>query len=237
MHLEITDSEQFTALIQGLADDIVKASFYFRLYRDLNDSIPEYLTALNHAPTFWRLVIQAQREVTLFRLCRAYDSEKNSLSLFNWLDTIEGNLDIFEIPNFRSRLKENPFVDSLAAVNRVPSKKQLDRDKKLVASNDTLVNKLIRWRNNIGAHRSPKETLRPGSAAGQPLTLDEIGEILERATRILNDYSGLFRAVYYSVQPVGADDFKYVLESVRQRIEEDERKFQEELRAHEQGIP
>jgi hypothetical protein len=72
--------------------------------------------------------------------------------------------------------------------------------------------------------------------AGQLLTLDEIDELLKRATCILNDYSGLFQAVYFSVQLVGADDFKYVLESVRQRIEAGERRFLEELRAHEQGI-
>ena len=237
MQIKLRDSQEFTGLIQGLATDIVNASIHFRLYRDLHASIPEYARELNQAPAFWGLAIQAQLDVALIRLCRSYDSEKKALSLVNWIDTIKEHLKVFETPNFRERLRDNPFVESLSEVDRVPSRGQLDADRRLVVDDDPLVKRLIRWRNNIGAHRNAKEILEPGRTVSEPLTLDEVTELLERAVRILNTYSSLFQAVTYSTQMVGADDFKYVPESVRQRIEEAERRFHEELQKYEDQSP
>lgn len=227
--IQITSADDFATLLQGLANDIVNANIHFRLYQDLNASIAEYCTELNQSPTFWNLTISAQLDATLVRLCRAFDSQKPALSLSTWLATIASNLEIFDTPNFKERLSDNPFVESLASEDRTPSKDQLDNDSALVSSSDSLVKKLLRWRNNVGAHRSPLETISPNSAAGPPLEFDEIQTLLERANAVLNRYSQLFQAVTFSVSMVGADDYKYVLNSIRDSVLESKRKFEKEL--------
>lgn len=235
--LKITNAEEFGALLDGLADDIVYANIHFRLYQDLNESIAEYCIELNESLTFWRLTVPAQLDAALIRLYRVFDSHQSALSLSTWLATIVCHLKIFDTPNFKERLSDNPFVESLASENRRPSKDQLDKDSALVSASDPLVKKLLRWRNNVGAHRSPLETISPNSAAGPPLEFDVIKALLERAHELLDRYSGLFQAVTYATSMVGADDYKYVLKSIRASMTESKRKVDEEVAKYGEKSP
>ncbi len=235
--LKITSADHFGALLQGLANDIVDANIHFRLFQDLNESIAEYCTELNQSPTFWNLTISAQLDAALIRLCRAFDSQQSALSLSTWLATIASNLEIFDTPNFKERLSDNPFVESLASEDRRPSKDQLDKDSALASSRDPLVKKLLRWRNNVVAHRSPLETISPSSAAGSPLELDKIKALLKRAHELLDRYSQLFQAVTHSTSMIGADDYKYVLKSIRDSVTESKREFDEEMAKYGEESP
>jgi hypothetical protein len=71
------------------------------------------------------MTLSAHMDATLLQLCKAYDlyDGKPTLNLRNFLETIQANLYLFDEPNFRERLKENAFVDSLAAA---PSEAQPD---------------------------------------------------------------------------------------------------------------
>lgn len=223
--------------MEGLARDIVNANIHFRMYQNLNNSISDYCSELNQSPTFWNLAMSAQIDAALLRLCRAYDSHSSSLSLPRLLVTINQNSDIFETPNFKERLKDNPFVESLASDDRVPDKNALAADIKLASETDYLVSRLHKWRNNIGAHRNPKETITPNSMAGDPLEFAEIEELLARAIHILNRYSSLFKALSYSSNMIGSDDYIYVLGCVRRDIETRKQKLAEEMAKYESGSP
>lgn len=215
--------------MKGLAQDIVDANIHYRFHQDLNSAIPEYVSELNQAATFWNLTMSAQVDATLLRLCRAYDSHSASLSLPRLLATIEANLHIFETPAFKERLKKNPFVESLAKDSRVPDKNELKADIILASSSDPLVSSLLAWRNNIGAHRNPRETLSPSSVVVDPLKFSDVEKLLERAIRILNKYSLLFAALAYSTSMVGADDFKYVLGCIRNDLLTRDRDLKEQI--------
>lgn len=215
--------------MEGLARDIVNANIHFRMYQNLNDSISDYCSELNQSPTFWQLTISAQIDAALLRLCRAYDSHGSALSLPRLLITINQNLGIFQTPHFKARLKDNPFVESLASDNRVPDKSTLAADIKLVSESDHLVSRLLKWRNNIGAHRNPNETIMPNCIAGDSLKFAEIKELLARAIHILNRYSALFKALSYSSNMIGSDDYIYVLGCVRRDIETRKQQLAEEM--------
>jgi hypothetical protein len=234
--IRIKDSAEFDSLMKGLARDIVDASIHYRLHKNLNNAIPEYVTELNQSAAFWNLTISAQIDATLLRLCRAYDSHTASLNLPRLLATIEANLHIFDTPEFKQRLKDNPFVESLASDCRIPDKNGLKADIALVSGTDTLVKRLLAWRNNIGAHRNPRETLVPNSVVVGPLKYSEIEALLERAISILNKYSLLFGALAYSTSMVGADDYKYVLDCIRKDIAARNREFEDEMAKYE-SIP
>lgn len=235
--IRIKDAAEFDSLMRGLASDIVDAQVHYRLHQALNESIAEYCTELNQSPAFWNLTFSAQIDAALLRLCRAYDSDGSALSLARLLATIEVNLDIFETPHFKQRLSDNPFVESLAEDDRVPDRAELTRNLKLVSRSDPLVSKLLGWRNNIGAHRNPRETISRNSTVTAPLGIDDVKELLERAIHILNTYSRLFRALTYSTSMVGADDYKYVLESIRGAVAEADRRFTEEMAKYEESSP
>ena len=235
--IRIKNSTEFDMLMKGLAQDIVDANVHYQLHKNLNNAISEYVTELNQSAAFWNLAISAQVDATLLRLCRAYDSHTASLSLPRLLATIEANLHIFDTPKFKERLKDNPFVESLASDCRMPNKNELDADIALASSADPLVSRLLAWRNNIGAHRNPKETLSPNSVVVDPLDFTGVEVLLERAASILNKYSMLFKALGYSTTMVGADDYKYVLGCIRKDLEAKDREWEEEMAKYEKAIP
>jgi hypothetical protein len=105
MQIRIKDSEEFGGLLKALADEIVTACIHFRLYSDLNAAVNSYVTELNQSPAFWSYTFRAHLDAVLLRLCRIYEQHDSSLNLRNLLDTIQANIDIFDIEQFRERLR------------------------------------------------------------------------------------------------------------------------------------
>jgi hypothetical protein len=163
-------------------------------------------------------------------LCRIYDTHDRSLNLPNFLDTIKSNLEIFDTNNFRERLKDNPFVDSLTQTARKPDINILEDDIKAVNSNNELVTKLLIWRHNIIAHKNAKNAISKVNIPSKyPIMKKEVDELLTRATTILNRYSGLFNATTYSTNMVGSDDYLYILETITDKIARDKEILDSEI--------
>jgi hypothetical protein len=136
----------------------------------------------------------------------------------------------FDEPNFRQRLKDNPFVASLAAEPRKPDMAQLHTDLKSVSTADPLVKKLTIWRNNYIAHRSRSSALDPKGFTKQNLILfSEIEALIDNGLRIVNHYSSLFSAAVHTSLPI--KDYKYLLNAVRRDLKARERRIQDESTA------
>ena len=219
MKIEVADSAEFKRLLQALVNDLIDAHDYFRLHQDLNAAIPDYQVEFNQSAHFWTFTTRALMDAALLRLCRAYDplDNKPNLTLRNFLDTIEANLHFFDEPNFRDRLKTNPFVDSLAAAPRKPDATQLRKDLVTVSDNDPSVKKLITWRHMYFAHRSRSSALDlAGFAAQNYFPFAEIKALIDNGLRVANSYSGLFSAESYTSFPV--KDYKRLLDAVRRDL-------------------
>jgi hypothetical protein len=237
MKIDVKDSAEFKRLLQALVDELIDAHDHFRLHQDLDAAIPDYQAEFNQSAAFWTFTLSAHRDATLLRLCKVYDlyEGKPSLNLRNFLETIEANLHFFEEPNFRERLKDNPFVDSLAADPRKPDPAQLQKDLESVSNADTLVKKLTIWRNNYFAHRSRSSALDPKSFTKQNLILfSDIEALIDNGLRIVNHYSSLFSAAVHTSLPIR--DYKYLLDAVRRDLEAREARIQEEFAASEAVI-
>jgi|SRR5256885_13640760 len=236
MKLNIKNSDDFNKLLSVLATEIVNANIFFKLHYNLKSAATEYEKEFNQSVTFWNITFQALLDATLFRLCRIYDTHEKSNSLLNLLDTIKENLHIFDETNFRVRLKDNPFVDSLAESARKPDLKQLDEDIEYASDKNPLVNNLRVWRNTIFAHRSASTIIKGKKLPDNyPFSMDNIAELLEKGMSILNHYSGLFRASTHSTQIVGYDDYQYVLNCIRADLKRREEEFERELRRYGHG--
>lgn len=225
--IRVTSSEEFGKLLDALAGEIVSAGWHFKLHKALSSASTEYHLEFAQSPTFWSLTFAAHLDAAIVRLCKIYDQHNVSLNLRNFLDTISENLSLFEIAEFRDRFKDNPFVESLAQDPRKPDTAQLQADISLVGDTNPAVKKLIVWRNNLVAHRSPKLTTGQLNLTAQyPISLTEVESLITNARSILNRYSSLFSASIQSSMLIGEDDFKTTIEAVRTDIVRRERELE-----------
>lgn len=225
--IRINDSAQFQRLLKALSDDVVDAHIHFQLYQDLVDAIDKRPLVLQQSNTFWTYTLQAHLNSSVYALIRAYDQETKSLHLSNWLLTIEGNLHLFDVEAFRERLKDNPYVASLAEDSRKPDALTLTKDIAACSKGDPIVKKLVTYRGNRIAHRGAKFTLAARDISDRDgLTFDDLRTLLERAKIILNRYSYLFSASVYSTRVIGHDDFEYIFECVEEKVKEARRQWE-----------
>ncbi len=223
--IHIPNDDEFSLLRNALSSDIGHAHFHYKLLCALQDAHDQYWEVFNQSRTFWHLTLEAHQDATLFRLGRIFDQEKGALSLGNWLQTIKSNLHFFDESNFRKRLQDNPFVESLAKDFRKPDQYELEQDIGSVVvsqkkGTDNVVKKFINIRNKYLAHKDPGVLLPSrGPQMVADLSWDEIEHLLSLADRLLSKYSILFAASVDSTTMLGQDDYKYVLETIQERIE------------------
>ncbi|EGW22789.1 hypothetical protein [Methylobacter tundripaludum] len=231
MKIKITNSEEFSRLLEVLTNETVTACIHFRLYSDLEAARPTYAVEFNESWTFWWLTFQSHLDTTLFRLCKIYEPHPESLNLPNLLNIIKENAKFFDEGNFRERLKGNPFVDSLASSLKKPDLIQLQKDIAFVnMKSNPLVNTLVMWRHKFFAHRSAGYVVANKSLADQyPFNMIQVDQLLKEAIRILNRYSILFQASSYSTQIIGHDDYRHVLKSIRSALLRHEEEIAHEL--------
>ena len=230
MAFRLRDADEFNRLISALASDVIFAHIHLTLIYDIWQASGKYEREFAESPTFWALTTQAHLEAGLGKLARAYDSHDKTLNLSTWLRTIQDNLHVFSTENFRQRLRNNPFVESLAKLDRIPDPTTLQADLASVSRDDPAVAKLAFLRDNALAHRSAKLVLQGRDPfRDQGFSVDDLHELAERAVEILNRYSSLFRASSFSAKPVGDLDFIGTLALVKKGLD----CFEEEYRVEE----
>jgi len=226
MKVEINNSEEFERLLEGLGRDVVDSAIHYRLHRDLRDSVKSFESELNHSPAFWSLTLGAHLDAARSRLLRAYDQHPRALSLRSLIETIRENLALFGAGS------APPEVIKRGA--SPPDPATLDADSALVAPNDPLVQKLLALRGNLCAHRNARNVAQEIKIEDRfPLPHSDFDALVQRAVTILNRYSSLFRRSTWSTTIVGHDDFRFVLESVRETINRHEAAVLEEIRRDE----
>lgn len=226
------DSTEFKRLLDALANELLDAKFHFTMHQNLQAATPDYWMVFNQSNTFWTLTKTAHMDAVVMRLCKAYDryDAKPTLNLRSLLETIKDNLHLFDEPNFRERLKDNPFVDSLAQESRKPDPVQLQKDFDYVNGNH-LVKRLSEWRHNVYSHLSLDAVLNPSKLhTASPLLFTEIETLLDNGLTILDRYSGLFAANYHSTMMIGEDDYLWVLKTAKKAMDAYQRRIKAEFK-------
>jgi hypothetical protein len=220
----------FNKLLTSLTEDTVTASIHWRLYKDLWASVPEFVTELNQSPAFWSRTFNAHREVALFRLGRLYDQQAGALSLPSLVDTIAANQHLFDDEPFRERLKDNPFVESLAqGAQRLDAATLAEDAATISEKSDPLVKRLLAIRNRVLAHRDPRVVLGTVQDPSGAIDNTDIDTLLDRAATIVNRYGIMFRAGSSLMSIVGQDDFRRVLEHIRRDVAAYEKQIADEI--------
>jgi hypothetical protein len=189
--------------------------------------VNEFVRELNQSPAFLSLTMSAHREVALLRLGRLFDQQKGALSLPSLVDTIAANQHFFDVDRFKERLKDNPFVQSLAEGARRPDSETLASDGRSVSPSDPLVERLTTMRNRVMAHRDPRVVLGTVADPAGDVEAAAIDHLLSRAATVVNRYSMMFRAGSHLM--FGHDDFRRVLEHVRDDVDAINARIDEEI--------
>ena len=219
--IPFSNENEFKRLIEGLANDIVDAHIHYRLYKDLLSAIEEFPLVVAQSNTFWSITLKSNLSSSLYLLTKAYDQNSTALHLQSLLQTIKANPTLFNETNFIERKKDNPHVDGLASVCRIPDLRTLEADISFCSLNNPLVKTLTLHRGNVLAHRNAKNTATGITVSEtHPLTWEDFELLLNRAIEILNKYSSLFEASTYSTRPIGANDFHYIFECVNSAVEQ-----------------
>lgn len=218
-------SDQLHAGIRALAKDVVDAVIHWKLSRGILEAAETWPLVIQQSNTFWSLTITAHINVSILAMCRVFDQEKSALHLLGLLQLIERNLPLFDKAQFRERLRDNPFVASLALSARHPDATQLARDIALCSKQDPLVKRLVTHRHNAVAHLSQKRHLNSTPPrSDEEITNADFESLLSRGVEIVNRYSSLFGAEHFSTQVIGHDDYQTVFLWIQQRVESERSK-------------
>jgi len=224
--ISISDAAEFKQLLNALSNDVVDAHIHYQMYEELVEAIEKHPLVVRQSNTFWTFTLQAHLNSSVYALFRAYDQDTRSLHLRSWVATIQDNLHLFDEESFRERLKDNPYVASLAQESRKPDAAILADDIAACSNSDPIVKRLTVYRSSRIAHRNAKALLTPGDIGEKfGLTFDDIRTLLQRAKTIVNRYCYLFDASIYSTRVVGHDDFEYIFKCVEEKVEEVRRQW------------
>ncbi len=234
MIIKVKNHQELNELVDTLALEIVDANINHRLYCDLLDAIEPNRKAFIQSRTYWYLTLTAIQDARMIHLCRFYDQESKSLSLYNLLETIKHFRNYFEKESFKLRLRDNPSVEELSRVHRLPNIDQLDKDLEFSSTKNQLVKRLMIWRNNIIAHKGAKNVLNKNEIIKKnPLSASEIQILLDTGFSILNRYSYLYKALSWSRKIIGHDDYNSLFKLLNLGLEkwdEDRKKELEEIK-------
>src|SRR6266849_284333 len=206
--IRVSSEVEFERLLDEVVLEANRAADYWNLVRGLDVEFDHYQKEFSQSLVFWSLIFRALYGTVLSYLGRLYDQTRGALSLGSFLLTIKNHLDYFSEKSFRRRLKDNPYVESLAADMRSLDVSALDAEINRASSNsDRLVKKLQKVRNKVIAHRDPQLVRLATLSALSGLTNDEVETLIERATRTANKYSILYRASSFSEKVIGSEDY------------------------------
>jgi len=210
--IRVSSEVEFERLLDEVVLEANRAADYWNLVRGLDVEFDHYQKEFSQSLVFWSLIFRALYGTVLSYLGRVYDQTGGALSLGSFLLTIKKHPDYFSEKSFRRRLKDNPYVESLAADMRPLDMSALDAEINRASSNsDHLVKKLQNVRNKVISHRDPQLVRLATLSAFSGVTNDEVETLIKRATWTANKYSIFYRASSFSEKIIGSEDYTRML--------------------------
>lgn len=221
---------EFERLLEDVSIEASHAVDPWYLLKGLDAATDEHAMELNHTLAFWRVTFKSLHEAVLSHLGRLYDKTPGSLSLGSFLETAKVRAGYFSEEAFRRRLSDNPHLEGLAARARTFDLTVLDSEIESVSDKDGLVKCLHEIRNRRVAHRDGNMVRLAALSSVAGLSVADTDTLLERANNLTTKYSLLYRASCVSTRLHGADDYKDLLQLVKQSIDFNTAEVEKEIR-------
>ena len=145
-------------------------------------------------------------------LIRIYDDHGSSLSLRNFLKTIDSYPHLFSLKSFRQRMSKNPYLESLIRSRHVPTSESIKNDLRLIDNSQPLIFSLKQWRDKAFAHHDPGIPLgKINLSDDYPLSHADTGALIVKAHEVFDKYSNAYKCESYSTQFTGHHDYSNLL--------------------------
>lgn len=199
------NKEQFQIAFESVATELVCASVYFELFKQLGRLFEEYKYGVSQASAFWNITYDLHLSATIIGLCRAYDTHEHSNNL---------SLVLSALYNAITDSDRTTFVEPMV-LKRLDSA-QLADDIQFVDRKNDPVKKLIAWRGNMFVHSNfAIVTKRKENQRLNPPRIDDFDLLLTRGMEIVNRYGGILYSKEFVTDLIGIDAYSFVFECIR----------------------
>ena len=225
--------KQLLEQIEKLRNELFVTDVQFQLFVELKKAAPNYKEEIRATPLFWDYTMRAHIDMVVLRLCRLYDSDNKTISLPNFVLTVEANRELFSKAAFIERNKNSPSLEWAVKYNRDLSPKFLEESKKIWSSRNPLVKNLLIMRNHFVAHLNHELTFGDAELFQKkfPLHFKDIEKLIKDGFSLLNDVSSVFGGSHFSGlegSNYPFDDFKFILEKLKTCLKRREEKMFED---------
>ena len=184
---KMTEAE-FDCFTAKLSEEIPAACIDYQMYSDLHNACVDHGIVVEQSKAFWPMTVDAHLNSAVLRICRVYDTQKNSLNLAYWLKTIRDNPQWFTEAAFRARHADRDY-------HGPPDKEQLVVDIAFASEANPTVKKLIKFRGSLVAHIGQNYVLKRFNAHETcKVTFGDLEALTTGALTILNRYMKLYEA-------------------------------------------
>ena len=206
--------------IEKLRNELFVTDVQFQLYVGLRKAAPNYKEEIRSTPLFWDYTMRAHIDMVVLRLCRLYDPDSKTISLPNFVLTIEANRELFSKAAFIERNKDSANLEWALKYNRDLSPKFIEEAEKICSSKNPLVKNLLIVRNHFVAHLNHELTFGDAELFQKrfPLHFKDIEKLIEDGLGLLNSASSIFGgSVFDGTKGTNYpfDDFKFILETLK----------------------
>ena len=209
--------EQFSALFMALARDVVDAHIFWDQAKALRTQMEQWPEVHTEGSAFWLYALEAHQRTALSCLCRVFDQEPSALHLRSLLLLTSNHRHYFGKGAAAQRQADDPFAQWLPDDAVAPEPAQVAADIALCERTDPDVAALALFRDNFIAHRSTKLSMseEPPTMA---LEHERIERLLDRARTLLNRYSYMRDASFFSMTPLGHDAVESIFKCVQEHL-------------------
>ena len=211
----------------SIIQEIINARMHFKLYKCLQESGKDYLKELNQAPGFFNFTIKAHLDAGLMHMFKVFKRQKDSITIEEFLDFVESNLELFSTEAFSKREAGSSYKKQIK--NHCPVTPQdVKNDRYKLDGFKQVIKNLMTWRDKKYAHIDKKFALGQIDISKDfPIKLTELEDITTNVADILNRYSRAYDSSTYIVDMVGTYGVDIVLGAIRLRLEEHRKQLEE----------
>jgi HEPN superfamily AbiU2-like protein len=207
---------QFRELLVAFRREVQTLVMVLNTYRYLHERRGDFLNELNLAPAFFQTVLVALRTTWVIRgYSLLIGGDKDEFTMKRFLGFVGANLELFSKEAYLRR-RSLPYFGWQAEKHEAPTKETVRTDRRRIER--LRANTSLRvLRQKFYGHFDPEYFFEPeqlGDAA--PLPWDDLREIEEVLTDVLNRYSRAFDGEFYAFKPSNMLDFQNILDRLRQ---------------------
>ena len=214
----ISPEEQYLIYMKRLRDELNTAYTYYEIAKSIREFRHTRQSDFNEAITFFQVTQNANLFATIISIFRFIDTRTDTMQLHSFFELLRNNLDLFSTQAYRKRLeqggRDEEDINHWTQLHVEITKETVDADEERVRN--LPVTNLIKWRHKKLAHLDKEQALNEVDVMQEnPITVQEIDDILTTLDEILNRYSIAYDGVQWAIGlPPVRPQIEYIMDSL-----------------------